>query len=83
MTSSESIRFPTLKISGLNISKSRVIYCRFIHSLIGSLPSGKLKVSGEQLQSSRRRVNFGLTVLDLKRSFHCDVDRHCLDINHI
>ena len=43
----------------------------------------KLKVFGEQLQSSCRRVNFDLTVLDSKRTFHRVFDCHCLDIKHI
>ena len=78
-----AIQIPLKKISGLNISKTRVIYCcRFIRSLIGSRTSVKLKVSGAQLQSSCRRVNFNLTVLDLKRIIHRVFDRHCLDIKH-
>ena len=75
---------PHWKISRLNISKMRVIYCcRFIRSLIGSRTSVKLKVSGAQLQSSCRRVNFDLRVLDSKRIIHRVFDHHCLDIKHI
>ena len=71
---------PHQKISGVNISKLRVIYCRrFIRSLIGSHTNLKLKVFGEQLQSSCRRVHFDSTVLDSKGTFH----RHCLNIKHI
>ena len=62
----------------------RVVYCcRFIRSLIGSRTSVDLKVSGEQLQSSCRRVNFDLTVFDSKPTFHRVFDRHCLEITHI
>ena len=61
----------------------RVYCCRFIRSLISSRTGVKLKVFGEQLQSSCRCVKFDLTVLDSKRTFHRVFDRRYLDITHV
>ena len=62
---------------------SYILLSLYSRSVIGSCTSVKLKVMfDEQLQSLCRRVNFDLTVLDSKRTFHLVFYRHYLDIKH-
>ena len=60
-----------------------LFFTPYITYLLGCRTTVKLKLFGEKLQSSCRRVNFDLTILDSKRPFHRVFDRHYLDIKHI